>query len=144
VTTRRVPLTQPFGGWRWLLVAAWVFVVVPPAVGQSWDVETSKAPETTRLAYEATEGTWMSLDVSPDGRSIVFDLLGHIYEMPIAGGAARPLTSGRSWNMFPRYSPDGKTILFTSDRAGVEDQWLFDRASSRLTGYSNILQRSER
>ena len=100
---------------------------------QDWSIETSKAPATTRLEFLATEGTWISLDVAPDGRSIVFDLLGHLYEMPWEGGKARRLTSGRSWNMFPRYSPDGTRILFTSDRAGVEDQWTLDRTSGTLT-----------
>jgi Tol biopolymer transport system component len=103
------------------------------AAAQEWNIETSRAPATTRLDFVATEGTWISLDVSPDGRFIVFDLLGHLYEMPIDGGEARPLTTGRSWNMFPRYSPDGKSILFTSDRAGIEDQWTLDRASNGLT-----------
>lgn len=103
------------------------------AVAQQWDIEKSTAPSTKRLDFVATEGTWMSLDVAPDGQRLVFDLLGHIYEMPIAGGEARPLTRGRSWNMFPRYSPDGAKILFTSDRTGVEDLWAIDRATGGLT-----------
>ena len=40
---------------------------------------------TTKLAFDTAEGTWMNLDVSPDGRQIVFDLLGDIYVMPIGG-----------------------------------------------------------
>jgi Tol biopolymer transport system component len=102
-------------------------------MAQQWDVEKTTAPATTRLDFVATEGTWMSLDVAPDGRTIVFDLLGHIYELPAEGGDARALTSGRSWNMFPRYSPDGSRILFTSDRTGVEDLWYLERSSGTLT-----------
>jgi WD40 repeat protein len=102
-----------------------------------WSIERSTAPETYRLEYVAEEGTWMSLDVSPDGRSIVFDLLGQIYEMPIAGGDARQLTSGRSWNAFPRYSPDGTRIAFTSDRGGTDDIWVLERASGELENISN-------
>ncbi len=132
ITRTRFP-HLPFPHSALILLGTLVAMAARPASGQDWDVETSRAPATTRLAFEATEGTWMSLDVSPDGRSIVFDLLGHLYEMPIAGGEAKPLTRGRSWNMFPRYSPDGSAILFTSDRAGVEDQWLLDRASGSLT-----------
>ena len=42
------------------------------------------------------EGTWMSLDVSPDGRTIAFDLLGDIYVMPITGGDAQAIASGHA------------------------------------------------
>lgn len=117
---------------RRIRLALLALIAASPLAAQQWNVETSTAPSVTRLAFTATEGTWMSLDVAPDGRSIIFDLLGHIYEMPIAGGEARALTSGRSWNMFPRYSPDGSRILFTSDRTGVEDLWALDRASGAL------------
>jgi imidazolonepropionase-like amidohydrolase/Tol biopolymer transport system component len=102
-----------------------------------WSIEQSTAPETFSLEYVAEEGTWMSLDVSPDGSRIVFDLLGHIYEMGIGGGDARPLTSGRSWNAFPRYSPDGSRIAFTSDREGTDDVWVLDRASGEMENISD-------
>ena len=63
------------------------------------------------LSYTATEGTWMSLDVSPDGQTIVFDLLGDIYTMPIDGGNATSITSGMAYDVQPRFSPDGQLIL---------------------------------
>ncbi len=56
----------------------------------------------------------MSLDVSPDGATIVFDLLGDIYVMPIEGGEATRLTSGPAYDVQPRFSPDGRRIAFTS------------------------------
>ena len=77
----------------------------------------------TTLTFEATEGTLISVDVSPNGRTIAFDLLGHIYLMSINGGKAEALTKGSSWNMFPRFSPNGDKILFTSDRSGSDDLW---------------------
>ncbi|HMP98490.1 MAG TPA: amidohydrolase, partial [Cyclobacteriaceae bacterium] len=64
---------------------------------------------------QTDEGTWMNLDVSPDGREIVFDMLGDIYIMPIAGGEAKALRSGLPFEIQPRFSPDGRKILFTSD-----------------------------
>src|SRR6266542_1754147 len=79
-----------------------------------------------KIAFEATEGTWMSVDVSPDGRTLVFDLLGDIYSLPIAGGRATALTSGPAYDTHPRFSPDGKSIAFTSDRGGIENVWLID------------------
>src|SRR5215211_1302518 len=81
---------------------------------------------TRSLRFTATEGTWISLDVSPDGRAILFDLLGDLYTMPIAGGTATRITSGQGFDMQPRYSPDGKSIVFVSDRNGSENLWIAD------------------
>ncbi|HLU25324.1 MAG TPA: amidohydrolase family protein, partial [Longimicrobiales bacterium] len=71
-----------------------------------------------------TRGTWMSVDVSPDGKTIVFDLLGDIYLLPIEGGKATRLTSGLAYDAQPRFSPDGKKIVFVSDRTGGENLWI--------------------
>ena len=60
----------------------------------------------------------MSVDVSPDGQTLVFDLLGDIYTMPIAGGKATALTRGMGFDAQPRFSPDGKKIVYVSDRDG--------------------------
>jgi Tol biopolymer transport system component len=76
------------------------------------------------LAFTATEGTWMSLDVSPDGQTIVFDLLGDIYTMPIGGGQATRVTSGMGYDVQPRFNPDGDRIVFVSDRSGAENLWI--------------------
>ncbi len=111
------------------------------AQGGTWDIEQPRAAEQVVLDRQLTEGTWMNLDVSPDGRHIVFDLLGHIYEMPTAGGEARALTRGRSLNLLPRYSPDGKRVVFSSDRDGVEDLWVLERSDGRLT---NVTHSSDR
>ncbi|MDB4874946.1 MAG: hypothetical protein JWM41_1392 [Gemmatimonadetes bacterium] len=81
------------------------------------------------IDLDTDEGTWISLDVSPDGRTIVFDLLGDLYTMPIAGGAATALTSGMAFDAQPRFSPDGKLVLFTSDRDGGDNVWTIDLAT---------------
>ena len=85
-----------------------------------WDVQNPPGPAHD-AAIDVTEGTWMALDVSPDGREIVFDLLGDIYVMPIGGGEARAIASGVAWDMQPKYSPDGTKIAFTSDRDGGDN-----------------------
>ena len=76
------------------------------------------------VTFTTDEGTWMSLDVSPDGKSIAFDLLGDLYVMPAAGGEARRIVGGMSFESQPRFSPDGKHIAFLSDRSGVENLWI--------------------
>jgi Tol biopolymer transport system component len=76
------------------------------------------------IEFTTDEGTWISLDVSPDGKTIVFDLLGDIYTLPIAGGEARAILSGPAFEGQPRYSPDGKSIAFVSDRDGADNLWV--------------------
>jgi hypothetical protein len=88
------------------------------------------------IPIDVTRGTWMSLDVSPDGRTIVFDLLGDIYVMPVSGGEARAIASGVAWDMQPKYSPDGTKIAFTSDRDGGDNIWIMDADGSNPTQVS--------
>ena len=93
---------------------------------QKWDVNARHGPGHD-VPIDVTQGTWMNLDVSPDGTEIAFDLLGDLYVMPISGGEARPLTQGIAWDMQPRYSPSGREIAFTSDRGGGDNIWVMNR-----------------
>ena len=79
---------------------------------------------------DVTSGTWMNVDVSPDGKTIVFDLLGDIYTLPIKGGEATPLMTDIAWQMQPRFSPDGKYIAFTSDEDGGDNLWIMNSDGS--------------
>lgn len=79
---------------------------------------------TRTLAFTTHVGHWMSVDVSPDGQTLVFDLLGDIYTMPITGGKATALTRGMGFDAQPRFSPDGKTIVYVSDRDGGYNLYL--------------------
>jgi Tol biopolymer transport system component len=94
------------------------------------------------LRMTVSEGTWISLDVSPDGGTLVFDLLGDLYTLPIGGGRATRLTSGLAYDAQPRFSPDGRRVLFVSDRSGGENLWtmtLDGRDTSQITrGEGNI------
>lgn len=90
-----------------------------------WDVNAPPGPS-TRAQLDVRSGTWMSVDVSPDGRWIVFDLLGEIYLMPAEGGEARPLTRSIAWDMQPRFSPDGRQIAYVSDAGGGDNIWVMN------------------
>ncbi|NNK09717.1 MAG: amidohydrolase family protein [Flavobacteriaceae bacterium] len=78
------------------------------------------------IQFSTSEGTWISLDVSPDGKTIVFDLMGDIYTIPISGGKATALTTGLAYDVHPRYSPDGKSIAFITDKSGSDNIWTLN------------------
>ena len=80
-------------------------------------------PERT-IRFTTDVGSWLSLDVSPDGQTIVFDHLGDLFTIPITGGKATPLTRGMAMDAQPRFSPDGKRIAFVSDRGGAANLWI--------------------
>lgn len=90
-----------------------------------WDLATMPG-ETFDAKIDVREGTWLGVDVSPDGAWIAFDLLGDLYLLPAAGGEARVITSGPAWDMQPRFSPDGRWIAFISDRDGMDNLWLVE------------------
>ena len=77
-----------------------------------------------KIEFTTDEGTWLSLDVSPDGKTIVFELLGDIYTLPIEGGTAKLVDGGMAFDSQPKFSPDGKWIAFISDREGSENIWV--------------------
>jgi len=120
-SARALGVVAGFGVW---LAPVMVAQEKPAA---EWD--TTKARGATRtIDFDTNEGTWMSLSLSPDGKWIAFDLLGHIYRMSVEGSKAECLTqdSGVAINQTPRFSPDGKSIAFISDRKGQNNLWLMD------------------
>lgn len=92
----------------------------------TWNVNAPANAPLVQVKVDVNEGTWMNLSVSPDGKYIVFDLLGDIYQIPVTGGEAKPLAQGIAWQMQPVYSPDGKHIAFTSDGDGGDNIWIMD------------------
>jgi Tol biopolymer transport system component/imidazolonepropionase-like amidohydrolase len=113
---------------RTLPLAAGLLLVAGSAVAQA--PATPAAATTLPLkaarthTFTTSTGTWISLDVSPDGQTIVFDLLGDLYTLPITGGSATRLTSGMAYDAMPRFSPDGKRVVFVSDRSGGDNVWI--------------------
>ncbi len=76
------------------------------------------------MSFTTSEATWLSLDLSRDGRTLVFEILGDLYTLPIGGGEATRITSGQAYDMQPAFSPDGRRIVFISDRNGSENVWV--------------------
>ena len=72
--------------------------------GKKGDEKKKGLPLTPDRTIEFTtdEGTWVSLDVSPDGKTIVFELLGDLYTVPIDGGEAKAIASGLAFDGQPR------------------------------------------
>ncbi|NJC33420.1 imidazolonepropionase-like amidohydrolase/Tol biopolymer transport system component [Sphingomonas jejuensis] len=95
-----------------------------------WDVNAPPGATIRQVPINVTEGTWINLDVSPDGRTILFDLLGDIYTLPIGGGTATRIAEGLAFETHPRWSPDGRRIAFTSDRGGGDNIWIMNADGS--------------
>ncbi len=127
-----------------LLIAAAFLASAASAAGAALQQQETAQADTTKqekknenlplepgrtVTIDTDQGTWISLDVSPDGRMIVFDLLGDLYLLPFEGGAARQLTSGMAFDGQPRFSPDGAKVLFVSDRSGGENLWTIEPAT---------------
>ncbi len=108
-------------------LATLAVLLAGPALAQSkpkWDVNAPPGATIRQVPIRTTEGSWMDIDVSPDGRTIAFTLLGDIYTMPITGGTPTRIAEGLAYEVQPRFSPDGRRIAFTSDRGGGDNIWV--------------------
>ncbi len=127
---------------KYLAILFLLFLIYPIS-GQDAQDTTANKQDTIKKAtkelplepgrqyhMQTTSGTWISLDVRPDGKEIVFDLLGDIYTMPMSGGKAKRVIGDLSFESHPKYSPDGKSLVMTSDRSGSENIWTYDIDSS--------------
>ena len=120
---------------RNFLLVILLSIIFIPAFSQNkqenpkWDIEKYKGT-VKNFNISTNEGTWMNLDVSADGKEIIFDLLGDIYVMPVSGGTAMVLSGGVAWDIQPRFSPDGKYISYTSDKSGADNIWIMNRDGS--------------
>ena len=104
--------------------------VMPVDAEGDWDITNPPGTRLRPVPIRTDEGTWMDVDVAPDGRTLAFSLLGDIYTMPIAGGTPTRIAEGLAWEIQPRFSPDGARIAFTSDRGGGDNIWTMNRDGS--------------
>jgi imidazolonepropionase-like amidohydrolase/Tol biopolymer transport system component len=119
-----------------MLVSATTVLAQPttPAGGARRPAERPLPLDAARnFTLDTREGTWLSLDLSPDGQTLVFDMLGDLYSLPIAGGDATRLTSGLAYDVQPRFSPDGKKLVFVSDRDGADNVHSIEIATKQVT-----------
>ena len=97
-----------------------------------WDITMPRGAAVRQVPIRTDEGTWMDVDVSPDGRMLAFSMLGDIYTMPISGGTPTRIAEGLAWEVHPRFSPDGSRIAFTSDRGGGDNIWIMNANGSDM------------
>jgi len=130
---KKLKLPIYFRTWDWtqgLLMCGILILALFIAPLGGWEERSESHTEdlplkpTRILNFTTDEGTWISTDVSPDGQTLVFDLLGDLYVLPIEGGVAKALSRGMAFDTQPRFSPDGRHIVFVSDRDGSENVWI--------------------
>ena len=132
---------QPHAGLAGVLLCV---VAMPASVvaAQPLPTDTPVVTAARTDSFTVERGTWMSLDLSPDGRTIVFELLGDLYTVPIGGGDALALHTGSAFASQPRYSPDGSQLAFVSDASGTDNLWLSradGTSARRLTDVARAL-----
>jgi Tol biopolymer transport system component/imidazolonepropionase-like amidohydrolase len=84
---------------------------------------TYSAAAAPPLEVTVSEGTSMSVAVSPDGRTLAIDLQGSIWTLPASGGPAKRITDVFNDARQPVFSPDGQWIVFFAYRDGGYNLW---------------------
>ena len=129
-----------FGWWaRMLAVTLFCMDFGPLAAGE---VALPLQDDAT-LAFTVDEVTWLSVDVAPDGQQMVIEVLGDLYTLPIDGGKATPLQRGMAFDSQPRFSPDGKHLVYISDRSGSDNVWLMNLETGKTRQLSKAQPRDE-
>ena len=91
-------------------------------------------PSRRSITISIKEVTDPDVAVSPDGRWLVFTALGHLFQLPTTGGAAKQLTFGPYYDVAPAISPDGTRVAFMSDRmvSSQGNVFVLDLATAQI------------
>jgi Tol biopolymer transport system component/imidazolonepropionase-like amidohydrolase len=86
------------------------------------------------IEFDTRQVTQPDVALTPDGKSLIFTMLGHLFRLPVDGGSAEQLTFGPYYDTDPAISPDGACIAFVSDRDGSEGNIFFlDLGTKRVS-----------
>lgn len=118
--------TALLGGVSLISATAWAQDKPADEKPVKWDVAAPPGLTVRQIEINTDQGSWMNIDVSPDGGTLVFDMLGDIYTMPVSGGTPTRIAEGLPFETQPRFSPDGRRIAFTSDRGGGDNIWIMN------------------
>jgi hypothetical protein len=115
------------------LIGALLAIALPVAVAPA-RAQGVENPPTRTIRIATKEVTDPDVAVSSDGRWLVFTALGHLVQLPAAGGATKQLTSGPFYDSAPAISPDGTRVAFISDRkvSSQGNVFVLDIASGQI------------
>ena len=109
-----------------LCIACVSLLVVGSAAAQDNDWRT--------IEFETTEVTGADVALSPDGETLMFTIVGHLFRLPVEGGTAEQLTFGPYYDSDPVFSPDGNRVAFVSNRDGNEaNVFVLELATGQIT-----------
>ncbi len=100
-----------------------------------WQAGSQTAASTRRVRFTTHEGSWLSFDVSRDGRWIALDLLGQVWQLPIDGGIARALTDvvrDSAEFLDPNYAPDGRSIIAHGEYRGQSGVYIISTSDQSV------------